>query len=61
MTGEREEEREKIMPSLMATSLRWRMHSARTNFFQMEDNHNNFLMEDDQKNSFQVDGGTSEP
>jgi hypothetical protein len=27
---EREEE-EKIMPSLMATSLRWRTHSARTN------------------------------
>ena len=27
--GEREEE--KIMPSLMATSLRWRTHSARTN------------------------------
>jgi hypothetical protein len=26
--GEREEE--KIMPSLMATSLRWRTHSART-------------------------------
>jgi hypothetical protein len=23
--------REKIMPSLMATSLRWRTHSARTN------------------------------
>jgi hypothetical protein len=33
MTGERreEEEEEKIMPSLMATSLRWRTHSARTN------------------------------
>ena len=35
MTGERREEREreeeeKIMPSLMATSLRWRTHSART-------------------------------
>ena len=28
--GEREEE-EKIMPSLMATSLRWRTHSAWTN------------------------------
>ena len=28
MTGEREEE--KIMPSLMATSLRWPTHSART-------------------------------
>ena len=28
MTGEREE---KKMPSLMATSLRWRTHSARTN------------------------------
>ena len=29
---EREREREKkIMPSLMATSLRWRTHSARTN------------------------------
>ena len=27
---EREEERE-IMPSLMASSLRWRTHSARTN------------------------------
>jgi hypothetical protein len=27
--GERREE--KIMPSLMATSLRWRTHSARTN------------------------------
>ena len=25
------EERGKIMPSLMATSLRWRTHSARTN------------------------------
>ena len=33
MTGERrrEEEEEKIMPSLMATLLRWRTHSARTN------------------------------
>jgi hypothetical protein len=33
MTGEREEREseEKIMPSLMATSLRWRTHSARTN------------------------------
>ena len=30
---EREEE-EKIMPSLMATSLRWRTHSARTNYLQ---------------------------
>jgi hypothetical protein len=32
MTGERRrrEEEEKIMPSLMATSLRWRTHSART-------------------------------
>jgi hypothetical protein len=29
---ERREERE-IMPSLMATSLRWRTHSARTNYF----------------------------
>jgi hypothetical protein len=28
--GEREEE--KIMPSLMATLLRWHTHSARTNF-----------------------------
>ena len=28
--GRRERE---IMPSLMATSLRWRMHSARTNGF----------------------------
>jgi hypothetical protein len=28
---EEEEEEEKIMPSLMATSLRWRTHSARTN------------------------------
>ena len=28
---ERGGEREKIMPSLMATSLRWRTHSARTN------------------------------
>jgi hypothetical protein len=28
---ERGERREKIMPSLMATSLRWRTHSARTN------------------------------
>ena len=26
----REEEEEKIMPTLMATSLRWRTHSART-------------------------------
>ena len=26
------ERREKIMPSLMATSLRWRTHSARTNY-----------------------------
>jgi hypothetical protein len=35
MTGERREEREreKIMPSLMATSLRWRTHSARTNYY----------------------------
>jgi hypothetical protein len=31
MTGEREEEEEKIMPSLMATSLCWRTHSTRTN------------------------------
>ena len=29
--GERKEEEEKIMPSLMATSLRWHKHSARTN------------------------------
>jgi hypothetical protein len=29
---ERRREEEKIMPSLMATSLRWRTHSARTNF-----------------------------
>ena len=29
--GWREEE-EKIMPSLMATTLRWRTHSARTNY-----------------------------
>jgi hypothetical protein len=27
----KEEEEEKIMPSLMATLLRWRTHSARTN------------------------------
>jgi hypothetical protein len=27
----REEEEREIMPSLMATSLRWRTHSARTN------------------------------
>ena len=27
-----ERRREKIMPSLMATSLRWRTHSARTNY-----------------------------
>ena len=32
--GEREEE--KIMPSLMATSLRWRTHSARTNIIHMK-------------------------
>jgi hypothetical protein len=32
MGRERREER-KIIPSLMATSLRWRMHSARTNNF----------------------------
>jgi hypothetical protein len=32
----REREREeKIMPSLMATSLRWRTHSARTNCFEV--------------------------
>ena len=31
--GEREEE-EKIMPSLMATLLRWRTHSARTKISQ---------------------------
>jgi hypothetical protein len=33
MTGgeRRERSEEKIMPSLMATSLRWRTHSARTN------------------------------
>ena len=31
--GEREREEEKIMPSLMATSLRWRTHSAWTNMF----------------------------
>jgi hypothetical protein len=30
---ERREEEEKIMPSLMATSLRWRTHSARTNIY----------------------------
>jgi hypothetical protein len=35
--GEREErEREKIMPSLMATSLRWRTHSARTKNFRIQ-------------------------
>jgi hypothetical protein len=33
MTGDRE----KIMPSLMATSLRWRTHSARTNGFKAID------------------------
>jgi hypothetical protein len=34
--GERRERVEKIMPSLMATSLRWRTHSARTKNFMMD-------------------------
>ena len=31
--GERRRREREIMPSLMATSLRWRTHSARTNVF----------------------------
>ena len=30
---ERKRERGEIIPSIMATSLRWRMHSARTNIY----------------------------
>jgi hypothetical protein len=36
MTGRGEREEREIMPSLMATSLRWRTHSARTNILKIE-------------------------